>query len=500
MRNARQRPRAGALPACLAVATLLLAGCRDRGSREEAPEPPGGAPGEAAAGAAAAEPPAAPRRPITIPWVSDDWTGALARARQAGLPVFVDLWAPWCHTCLSMKQVVMVDPAMAPYLDRFIWLEIDTDKPENAPVLETLAIEVWPTLYVVSPPPEGGGPQEVQVQARHLGAASVAQLRDVLEQGEKGHLDAMAAAGQLDAASPLGRVRAGDRAAAAGDHAAADRAYGEALAAAPADWPRTADVLVKQIAARYRAGDLAGCADLAMREAERAALGATASVTDFAYYGDRCAAALDDPRARLLRGRLSDAIRKVVDAPDAAMSVDDRSDALRVMRQIAHDFGDEETAREIAERQRALLDRAAAEAPSAMARMTYNWPRAEVYMYLGRAAELIPDIERSVAELPEEYDPPYRLAGLYLEVGRLDDAMKMAERARGLIYGPRKARVLILIADIHRARGDRAAEKRARQEVVDYYESLPPGHRSDKGLAAARAALAAVGKQPAPPR
>src|SRR5690606_11032564 len=98
---------------------------------------------------------------------------------------------------------------------RFIWLEIDTDKPENAPVLETLAIEVWPTLYVVSPPPEGGGPQEVQVQARHLGAASVAQLRDVLEQGEKGHLDAMAAAGQLDAASPLGRVRAGDRAAAA---------------------------------------------------------------------------------------------------------------------------------------------------------------------------------------------------------------------------------------------------------------------------------------------
>jgi tetratricopeptide (TPR) repeat protein len=127
--------------------------------------------------------------------------------------------------------------------------------------------------------------------------------------------------------------------------------------------------------------------------------------------------------------------------------------------------------------------------------MTYTWPRVEVYSYLNETAELAPDLEKMVAELPAEYDPPARLASVYLEVGRTGDALAMAERAKKLAYGPRKARVLILIGDIHRARGDRAAEKEAREEVVAHYQALPAGHRNPKGLAAARAALAEVGSK-----
>ncbi len=88
-------------------------------------------------------------------------------------------------------------------------------------------------------------------------------------------------------------MRAGDRAAAAGEMAAAARSYGEALTAAPPDWPRIADVLVKRIAALYRSSDFGGCADLGTREVGRAAQGMTASVTDFAFYADACADELD---------------------------------------------------------------------------------------------------------------------------------------------------------------------------------------------------------------
>ena len=92
------------------------------------------------------------------------------------------------------------------------------------------------------------------------------------------------------------------------------------------------------------------------------------------------------------------------------------------------------------------------------------------------------------------HDPPYRLAWVSLQIGALDQALAAAQRAVGMVYGPRKGRVLILVAEIQNARGDVKAERAARQTVVDHYASLPPGHRSEKAEASARAALAAVGK------
>ena len=483
------------LSAAMACAALTAAiGCKshDRGqdeaaggrsapvaAREPAPVPAVAKPVEPAGTAAA--------RKVKIPWISDDYAGALARARSEKRPMFIDMWAPWCHTCLSMKQIVMIDPSLAPFLDRFVWLEVDTDRPVNAPLLARLDVDVWPTFYVLSPEGEA-------VQARHLGAASIAQLRELLEQGEAGHQDAMAAAGKLPAGSPLALVRAGDRAAAKGDRAAADKAYGEALASAPQGWPHTADVLVKQIAARFRGGDKAGCAELGMKEAARAGQGKTASVTDFAYYADECAAELGEAPARLLRGKLMDAVRAAVDAPDAALSIDDQSDALVRLRELADKLGDAKSARATAVRQRDLLDRAVAEAATAYGRMTYVWPRSEVYVYLGEGEKLVPDLEKLAADLPEEYDPPYRLAWVSLQIGKLDQAQAAAERAARMIYGPRKGRALTLLADIQKARGDVKAERAARHAVVDYYASLPPGHKSPNAEKDARAALAAVGK------
>ena len=500
-------PMGNTLPrACLGVVLSLvvasLGGCRKQASEERAaPDdrrassgPADGGPQGVAVGAADGTGPGAdpaPARPpagaVTIPWISDDYPAALARARAEKKPIFVDMWAPWCHTCLSMKQVVMVDPSLAPYLDRFVWLEIDTDRPKNAELLTRFAVDVWPTFYVVSP--EGQA-----VQGRHLGAASIAQLRELLDGGEAAHQDAMARSGALAPGSPAAHMRAGDRAAAVGNARKADREYAKALAAAPADWPRIPDLLVKQIAARFRAEDYEGCAELGMKEIERAARDRTASVTDFAYYADECAAAIDEAKARGLRDRLRTAVAAVASAPDSAMSIDDRSDALVRVRELSEALGDPLQARAAAERQRALLDRATAEAPNALGRMTYVWPRSEVYVYLGEGKALMPELEKLASELPDQYDPPYRIAWVALKIGDLDRALSAARQAEKLIYGPRKARVLILLADVEKARGDVEAERAARKVVVDFYASLPRGHRNKKAEQSAREALAAVGK------
>lgn len=492
----------GAVPV-VACALILLGGpvlgCHGRHHSDASDESPGGhqqAKGaetgggghKNAAGGARDRGASGPSaRQVQIAWISDDYPAALARAKKEHKPIFIDMWAPWCHTCLSMQQAVLVDASLEPYLDRFVWLALDTDKAKNAPVLRTLHIEVWPTFYVISPEGE-------EIEARHLGGASISQLRELLDRGEQGHKDALAKAGKLDPTSPDGLVRAGDRAAAAGKLAEADRAYGAALAKAPADWPRAPSVLVKQIEARATAGDGAGCADLGMGQGQRAALGKSNAVTDFADMADSCASALDEPRARLLRGRLGEAIRGVLAAPDAALSTDDRADALRVLRQLADELGDPDSAHGYAVRERDLLDRAAAEAPTAWARSTYSWPRVEVYIYLHQADKLVPDLKKSVADLPKEYDPPYRLAEVYQAMGKNDEALAMAEKAASLAYGPRKVRILMLVADLQKARGDDKAERAARKAVIDDYNSLPQGQRDPRLLAKARAQLAAVGK------
>lgn len=45
------------------------------------------------AGAAPAGTTAA-RKPV-LPWIEDDWTRAVATAKQRHLPIFVESWAPW---------------------------------------------------------------------------------------------------------------------------------------------------------------------------------------------------------------------------------------------------------------------------------------------------------------------------------------------------------------------------------------------------------------------
>ena len=61
----------------------------------------------------------------------------------------VDLWAPWCHTCLSMQSTVFTDPSFAPDVARFVFAALDTDKEVNADAVAKYPPSAWPTFYVI---------------------------------------------------------------------------------------------------------------------------------------------------------------------------------------------------------------------------------------------------------------------------------------------------------------------------------------------------------------
>jgi thioredoxin-like negative regulator of GroEL len=381
-----------------------------------------------------------------LTFIEDDLDRAMALAKATDRPLVIDLWAPWCHTCLSMQHLVFKDPALEALESRFVWLALDTDRPENAAAIERFRPEVWPTFYVVSP--------DGQIQASQAGATTAEGFRQFLVRGEDGAREAAA----LTADNPLWHLRAGDRDVAAQRYADAEDAYREALRLAPRDWPRAPEVLVRLARTLYRQDRFKACAELALAELPRAVSNRDATGADFAVYASICATRLGDkPLAATLRSVLvapTSSLAWLAAEPTAPLTADDRSDALATLRAVYEALDRPDDARRAAESQVAVLDAAVAAASSPSAQMTYVWPRSEVYVALGRGEAILPWIHQLITALPDQYDPPYRAAWVLRKLGRDAEALPLAQRAAELAYGPRKDRIDALVAEISAALQD----------------------------------------------
>jgi thioredoxin-like negative regulator of GroEL len=425
---------------------------------------------------------AAEREGGKLRWFHDDYAAALACAKSKSLPIMIDMWAPWCHTCLSMQAYVLTDDRLADYDRRYVFLALDTDRDVNAEIVARYPPAAWPTFFAISSADES-------IQSRFVGAGSVDQIAQFLDDGERGHM----AIGGPPAPAHEAAARDGDRASAAKTWDAAITAYTKALELAPATWTRGPDVMASLLAAYRRAEKWDACDDVVRTYLGRT--GNAASASDFASHALGCAEKQTDAaEQKALRESIAQHLTKLVADDAAPLSVDDRSDALMYLREANDALGLPAEAKVAAQRQRALLDDAAAKATDPRVAMTYNWPRAEVYAYLQVPLELVPALEASVKDLPKEYDPPYRLAWIHLKAGKHDDAVRWAEQAIALAYGPRKARAQGLLAEIHHARGDVEAERKARAAALATLEGLPAAAQSPDAIAKAKADLEAVGK------
>lgn len=420
-----------------------------------------------------------------MPWIKDDLPAALACAKQRKVPVVIDLWAPWCHTCLSMQSTVFTDPSFKGDVDRFVFVALDTDKEVNADAVAKYPPSAWPTFYVVGEDRSTG--QSDAVLARFVGAASVAQFHAFLEAGLK--------AQQGGAAGADAHLLGAERAIAVKDLATAEQELTAALAKAPPEWPRRPDALTSLITTRRKRKDLAGCLEVAGQSMDHT--GNAAAATDFIVSAMICADALKDDasqaaRIKQLRERAVARLTQLVADAGAPLSIDDRSDAMANLRDLLETLGKPAEARAVAEKQRAMLDEAAAKAATPMAAMTFNWQRCEVYAYLGKPLEMVPALEKSARDLPREYDPRARLGWIYLKAGKLPEAARWTDESLQLVYGPRKARVLAQRAEIAAKQNDAAGEKRFRQDIVKLWETMPAGQADPDALAKARQALAAL--------
>jgi hypothetical protein len=375
-----------------------------------------------------------------------------------------------------MRAHVLVDERLARLAGRFVWLDIDTEKPRNAPFVERFPIDAWPTLLVIDPSSEA-------VVVRWSGTATAGEVERLARDGER----AIRAERATRADGLLARA---DRLMAERRHAEAAAAYREALRAGGKGWAsreRAADALVQALG---HAGDPDACAAGAREVLP--GLAPSPALARVAAQGLSCALALDDgpPRRRALEA-LEPHARRALAAKGAL--ADDRSWLYSELASAREARGDARGAQALARSWLAFLEREAARAKGPLARAAFDGQRLEAALRLGEPRRVLAALLASERDLPDEFVPSANLAVLHLELGRPADALAAADRALARADGPRRIRVLVTKARALEALGDRAAARDTLRQAISDAAALPEAIRPRRPVAAAESLLVELG-------
>jgi hypothetical protein len=371
-----------------------------------------------------------------------------------------------------MRATVLRDPALVKMAGRFVWLEIDTEKEGNAGFLEKFPIEVWPTFLVIDPAQE-------KPALKWLGTATAGDLSRLLADGEQA---VKGSAG--DGADAL--LARADRENAAGNGKAAVELWEKALAKGGPAWPRRSRTLESLVSGLSGEGESLRCARVAAAEAPGMPRGQ--SFGNVVALGLSCALGAEEPEAPALASRLEKLAAEAVKLPDVL--ADDRAGLYELLVQAREKAKDDKGAREAAEAWWSFLvaERAKGKTPEART-MLDSWIVGAA-MALHDPARAVPLLQESEKAAPKDYNPPYRLAVLYLELKKTGDALAASDRALPLAYGPRKIRVLAQRATILEARGDAAGAREALREAITFAGTLPKAQQNPRLVQRLEARLA----------
>lgn len=376
-----------------------------------------------------------------------------------------------------MRAFVFTDPALARHAGRFVWLALDSEKPQNAAIKQRLKVVALPTFFVLDPADE-------KVALRWVGGATAPQLSRILDDGARA-----VAHGARGVDAVLARA---DSLYGEGEYAGAAERYAAAIAAAPAGWPRRGRAVESLLFAWSQTDRNQECALLAVAELPR--MRRTPSAGNVAASGLDAALALppEHPRRAGLIDTLEAATRAIVADTALVMAADDRSGAYIALLDARDDAKDESGKRRVAAEWAGFLEGQAARARTPEQRAVFDSHRLSAYLTLGEPARALPMLEASERDLPGDYNPPARLATALKAMKRWDDALAASDRAMARAYGPRTLLVLQTRADIFAGRGDSTATRATLEQALQTAESLPAGQRSESAIASIRKKLDAL--------
>jgi tetratricopeptide (TPR) repeat protein len=377
-----------------------------------------------------------------------------------------------------MRAFVLTDSALVAQAGRFVWLDIDTEKPGSAPFRQQYGIDALPTYFIVDPDSE-------TVELRWVGGASAGQMLALLDRGQ-------AAYHGVEQRGADGLLAQADRLYGDGENARAAKLYREALNAAPEDWESYPRAVESLLLATTLTEEFESCALLSLDAFPR--LRATPSAANVVALGLDAALSLpaENPKRAALVDQLEKEGREVAGNLSLPVLPDERSGLYTVLVSAREDAGDESGAKEVARQWAAFLDGEAERTTIPAQRTVFDSHRLAAYLAMGEPQRAIPMLESSERDFPDDYNPPARLAVAYNDMKRWDDAIAASDRALADAYGPRKLRILQTRADAFLGKGDRDGARHTLEEAVAVAEALPPGQRSEASIERLRSKLASL--------
>jgi tetratricopeptide (TPR) repeat protein len=370
-----------------------------------------------------------------------------------------------------MRAFVFTDKALGRQAGRFVWLSINTEKRENAPILAKYPIQASPTFFVLDPVAE-------KVVLKYVGGATVAQLQRILDDG------ARAAGYGADGRKPDELLAKADAAYSAGRNQEAAEAYRAALkgmAASSPSYPRTVESLLFALSASRQHETCAAIAREAFPH-----LRGSPSAANVAGSGLDCALELEKnlPARPALVSDLTADAEQVLYGPRTGLAADDVSGLFQTLAAQRESAGDAVGKKKVLGEWAAYLEGEAAAAKTAEGRTAFDAHRITAYLELGQPERGIPMLEASERDFPDDYNPPARLALAYRAMKRYDEALAASDRALQRAYGPRKLVILQARARIYADKGDPAARRKTLEEALAWAEALPKEQVSERQVAA----------------
>ncbi len=357
-----------------------------------------------------------------VQWLHDDWAAAKKQANAENQLVAVDVWATWCHTCLSMKNYVLKEDAMKRVATKHTWLALDYDQPANAAFFKKFPINAFPTFMVIDPKTD-------EVVARWLGSGTADQMASFFASASR---------------SAKGAVSEGQRLLAKGEYGDAIALFERALKQKQSKAERTR-VLSGYIEALWK-GDVENCAMKALPYIDET--DDTAPGIDYAAMIAYCAESGAEKDKPAIMKKVRARLERAVANPKLALTPDDKSGLYSTLISAHRALGDDDKADAALQSRLQMLEAAAKAAPDAKARSTFDAHRLSCYLQLKRYDDAEKMLKVTAAALPKEFNTPWRLALLDLERGHHDAALKSIDHALTLGYGPRRLRLHATKIDI----------------------------------------------------
>lgn len=104
---------------------------------------------------------------------------ALGEARARHAAIFVDFWAPWCHSCFFMQKNVMTGADWAEVQKRAVTVELDGDSPEGSHWAKLWKIGGYPTYVIL----DENGSEIGRILGDRARAQFYAELDPILDKG-----------------------------------------------------------------------------------------------------------------------------------------------------------------------------------------------------------------------------------------------------------------------------------------------------------------------------